>query len=244
MVVKLVLFSDNADFTFYLVVIMLIRWAKVFLPLSILFLSACHTMNVKQCQNADWYQIGFQEGNAEEKQIAAHQKACSRFSIFPDMPAYNRGHREGYQAFVAEYCSAANGYRIGRDGDSYREICPKSMADVFLQNYHEGLHDFKIAYCTSSNGYRLGKKGNSYRDICPSHLEHEFLASYYQGYEIYKLNIEIKKLNKEANARKKELAELRREQLTDDTRYRMDSLLDDLDDIRHEQRVLMNSMLD
>lgn len=220
------------------------RVFKLVLPFVTVLLTACHTMSLDECQKTNWYQLGYNEGYNEEKNISQHQKACNRFSITPDFKAYNKGHQQGYDDFLASYCDTNRAYHLGRKGKSYRDICPPHLRAGFMESYHDGFSAFKREYCSAHNGYRLGRKGQSYRDICPPHLEVDFLASYHRGLEIYELKQEVKKLNEQAKAREEEIKNLRHKQAKTDQAYEIDKLLEELEDLHRERRAMLSRMVE
>jgi hypothetical protein len=95
-------------------------------------------LSKSECLVADWRTVGYEDGAAGRgaDRIGRHRKACADAGVQPDLVAYQAGREAG----LAEYCRAANGYRVGLAGGSYAGICPVELAAEFESAYAEG-HD-------------------------------------------------------------------------------------------------------
>jgi hypothetical protein len=107
--------------------------------LSLLFLislTGCATMNKSECLNADWQMIGMEDGAQGHpvSQIGKHRKACAEHNIRPDLEAYENGHAAG----IKQFCTAANGFRMGKSGGYYGGVCPPELEGEFLAGYDAG----------------------------------------------------------------------------------------------------------
>jgi len=100
------------------------------------FLSGCETMSRDECATADWYQTGYRDGGEgrSRARVEEHARACAQAGIGVDRARYFAGHDQG----VLYYCTPANGYRMGREGRSYAEVCPPHLAPGFLEPYRYG----------------------------------------------------------------------------------------------------------
>lgn len=105
-----------------------------------LLLQGCATLSEDECLAADWWIIGYKDGSEGETFaiLAEHQEACAEYGVTPDRNAYMEGYQSGRQDFLRRYCTRFNGYTVGRDGGSYRGICPDSMEESFLAGFHRG----------------------------------------------------------------------------------------------------------
>lgn len=100
-------------------------------------LSGCATLNQAQCNDADWLQIGQQDGAAGRPLSYAdkHHSACSKHGINVDFSRYNEGRMLG----LGSYCSAESGYQTGLKGLEYAGVCPDGQAKDFTSAYVKGL---------------------------------------------------------------------------------------------------------
>ena len=95
---------------------------KLLLLLASLSLAGCKTMTVPECQVADWGRVGFADGarGESESRLASHVESCAQAGVRPNAQAY----RQGWDAGVRTFCTAANGWREGVQGNSSRDsVC-------------------------------------------------------------------------------------------------------------------------
>ncbi len=73
--------------------------------------------------------------------IGNHRKACAEFGVTPNLDQYRTGHQAG----VARYCTPGNGFKQGRAGRTYNNVCPAELDGQFLAGYDTGreLHELK-----------------------------------------------------------------------------------------------------
>ncbi len=111
--------------------------------LVIMALTGCATLDESECRHADWRVIGFEDGAAGEppSRVGSHRSACAEFGVTPDLAAYRQGHREG----LAQFCTPARGYELGRRGKDYEGVCPRALEGGFLDGYDLGrrVHDYQ-----------------------------------------------------------------------------------------------------
>jgi len=109
---------------------------SMLLLLPVLMLSACATLNEKECANGDWRSIGFEDGSrgAAAGRIGQHREACAEYAVKPDLDAYTRGRNQGLEG----YCRPHNGYNAGRKGKIYQGVCPDTLESDFLIAYRTG----------------------------------------------------------------------------------------------------------
>ncbi|MEM7565204.1 MAG: DUF2799 domain-containing protein [Pseudomonadota bacterium] len=106
-------------------------------PLVVLFLLAgCATMSESECAQADWRIIGLEDGAKGRalSYLGNHRKACAEYGIKPDLAEYQVGHRNG----VRQYCIPQTGFRQGRSGRTYHDVCPADLEGSFLAAYETG----------------------------------------------------------------------------------------------------------
>jgi Protein of unknown function (DUF2799) len=118
--------------------------AKLLFLFGVLFyLGGCATMNQAECLNADWRLIGMEDGADGHlpSYLGEHRSACSYYDVTPDLNAYISGHNIG----VKQYCTAANGFNEGRQGDKYNGVCPKQLEINFLPTYEHGYEHYLLS---------------------------------------------------------------------------------------------------
>lgn len=108
-------------------------------------LSGCATLNESECREADWQLIGLEDGAAGRPidYIGKHRKACADYAVRPDLAQYRAGHGEG----LSRYCTPDNGFKQGRAGKTYENVCPDNLEGSFLAGYDTGrqIHDLEAA---------------------------------------------------------------------------------------------------
>lgn len=134
----------------------------LFSLLFLIGLAGCATMNKSECMNADWQMIGMEDGAQGQpvSHIGRHRKACAEHNIRPDLEAYEKGHAAG----IKQFCTAANGFRMGKSGGYYGGVCPLDLEEEFMAGYDAGreLHTASIgvnqaAAAVKSNDSELKK---------------------------------------------------------------------------------------
>lgn len=99
-------------------------------------LGGCASLSKKQCLNADWQTIGFEDGTRGilEQRIGDHRKACAEYGVTPDLKLYRLGHEQGLKSF----CTPHNGFQRGQNGSSYNGVCPPELEESFLVGFRAG----------------------------------------------------------------------------------------------------------
>jgi Protein of unknown function (DUF2799) len=117
--------------------------SKLFLLWMLGCLIGCASMSKEECLNANWKNIGYEDGSMgrPEMTVQAHRKACAKINITPDLAQYQQGHREGARA----YCKKPTAYQLGVNGGAYYNVCPADLEPGFLQAYRLGQELFAIA---------------------------------------------------------------------------------------------------
>jgi hypothetical protein len=79
-------------------------------------LAGCESMSVSECKVADWGRVGFADGSrgVAESRLAAYTEDCGKAGVHPNPVAY----RQGWDAGILQFCTAANGWREGMQGNS------------------------------------------------------------------------------------------------------------------------------
>ncbi|MES0371756.1 MAG: DUF2799 domain-containing protein [Mariprofundaceae bacterium] len=190
--------------------------------LMIGFLSGCASMSKKECINADWHTIGFTDGSrgVHYTNLSKHRKSCIKYEIIPDEDAYHSGWDQG----IRSYCTTDNGYRAGRAGKAYQNICPSDVEANFLSGWEQGIRQF----CTPDNGLRLGLSGRQYRGVCPAELEPAFHDYYRLGRDVHHARAVHSKAEHQVHRVEKSLA-------AEQDPHKHRNLLHELERFQHEE---------
>jgi hypothetical protein len=127
------------------------------LALACLGLASCSSTPSKTaCAAMDWRTVGYEDGAAgyPASRIGVHRRACGEHGVAPDFDAYQAGRAEG----LNEYCTAANGYRVGASGGQYANVCPIEREADFVQAYSEGQGLYVLRSRVSSTGSQLSAR--------------------------------------------------------------------------------------
>ncbi|HKI59423.1 MAG TPA: DUF2799 domain-containing protein, partial [Mariprofundaceae bacterium] len=108
----------------------------------------------------------------------------------------------GWEQGIRRYCTADSGYRAGKSGKAYTNICPADVADDFISGWREGIR----RYCTAENGLQHGLAGKHYSGICPANLEPAYRDLYQLGKDVRKARSEHRKLELDVTRIEKKLA--------------------------------------
>ena len=89
-----------------------------------------------QCRAGDWETVGYRDGSAgmRSTQLLSHQEACGQYGIVPHREQY----LTGWNAGVAEYCTAANGFSLGERGGRLNAVCQGELEYPFAAAFAEG----------------------------------------------------------------------------------------------------------
>ena len=111
-------------------------WRFCCLLLAVSIAGGCATMSESECINADWREVGRNDGleGKRQTQLARHYDACVRYGITPDRDEYMAGREAG----LTVYCTQDSGYWEGRYGGGYERVCPASSEPAFLAGYRAG----------------------------------------------------------------------------------------------------------
>lgn len=109
------------------------RFSVLLLPLA---LTGCTTLNENPCITSDWGNIGYQDGinGTAAAELLKHQNECVKHDVIPDRDAYLIGWNHG----VEQFCQPDNGFRLGREGGAYTNVCPEHLQKEFYTAYQDG----------------------------------------------------------------------------------------------------------
>jgi len=113
------------------------------LLLAVALLAGCESMSEQECKVADWQRVGFNDGASgdSERRLAAYAEDCGKTGVTPDAQAYRRGWDSGIQRF----CTAANGWRAGTQGNSGKNTVCQGQAgyEAFSRYLDAGLQVYR-----------------------------------------------------------------------------------------------------
>ncbi len=104
--------------------------------IGLLTASGCATLSREECQTADWYAIGYEDGldGKAANRVGDHREACADHGITPDLARYNDGRKKG----LVEYCRPRKGFLRGANGKSYPGVCPAALERDYVAAYEDG----------------------------------------------------------------------------------------------------------
>jgi hypothetical protein len=99
-------------------------------------LGGCASLSKSECRAADWYDIGIRDGASgrQEEYVIEHAQACERVGVAPDRDRWLAGRERGLE----RYCTVSSGFRIGRNGGSYSDVCFANGEFEFLRGFELG----------------------------------------------------------------------------------------------------------
>lgn len=103
---------------------------------AVLLLGGCASMSEDQCRNANWEEVGFQDGlrGRSAQRLVAYREDCGKIGVKPDDGRWRIGHLRA----IPIYCSPDNAVRAGVEGWAYEGICPPEIEAGFLNRYRAG----------------------------------------------------------------------------------------------------------
>ena len=132
-----------------------------------LLLAGCTAMDKNQCQNANWYAIGLEDGGQGRTldRLGERRRACADHGVQPDGERYAAGRNEGLKSF----CTYDRGYRVGYAGSAYYGVCPEPMARDFVAGYERGreLHGLQKRLDEVNADIKKTKAGLSEPGVSP-----------------------------------------------------------------------------
>lgn len=120
---------------------------------ALVLLQGCASIGREECQVADWYTVGLEDGarGAQPDAIARYRKACAEHGVTPDLNAYMSGRAEGLTA----YCTPGSGFNTGAQGGAYAGVCPPELEGAFLEAYSSGRKLYELEVAANEAEYRL-----------------------------------------------------------------------------------------
>lgn len=145
-----------------------------------ILLSGCTPqMNIEQCQNTDWYQLGVSDGTSGKPKRNLEQEStnCAALGLKTVESSYTQGWKNGIQAF----CQPKHALRLGQTGQDVGSTCSSFRGTAFETAYSRGLRQF----CISTKGYQVGRQGLNYPTACSPTQFPRFANAYNEGKSRY-----------------------------------------------------------
>ena len=141
--------------------------ATVILLASLALLpQGCATLSGNECETADWWLIGQEDGSEglALTRLEEYRESCAEHGVTPDRDAYAEGHRSG----LAVYCTRFTGYKVGRSGRPYHGICEGPLAEAF----EPGLRRGRMVRTLETEAWDIKRKREDLKEKI-GRLEHE-----------------------------------------------------------------------
>lgn len=118
------------------------RAALAGLLLALLLVPGCATLDEAECRGADWFRLGARDGadGYGRSRLGDHRQACAEHGMAVDAAAWEKGYETG----LLDYCTAQNGYRVGRRGLHYGRVCPIEDEREFLAAFEIGREAYSV----------------------------------------------------------------------------------------------------
>lgn len=125
----------------------------VLLSTASFLLAGCASMSKGECLYADWRAVGYEDGasGAPASVLSSRRQACAKAGVTPDMDAYLAGRDRG----LVEYCTPANGFSTGENGQPYSGVCGRHDEASFLEQHRMGARLYALRDRVRSADYSL-----------------------------------------------------------------------------------------
>lgn len=128
---------------------------RICIGLSVLCLGlvSCSTMSPKECQLANWRDIGQTDGMAGKTLSFFNERRsdCAEANVQIDQKAYLSGREQGLKS----YCQLGNAPQVGLRGETYEGVCPPAIDQEFRRRHRIGfdIHRFHDEIARLQNRY-------------------------------------------------------------------------------------------
>jgi len=110
--------------------------------IAVLSLGGCATISEDQCLAGNWAERGYKDGanGISCGRLADYADTCAKYAVSPNNAAY----LNNYEAGLRSYCTYERGFKRGKNGDSYHQVCSGELARDFAPGYDEGRVVYEI----------------------------------------------------------------------------------------------------
>ena len=104
-------------------------------------LIGCSTLSKNQCLQANWYELGWRDGNLGKPRslFQEHIDACAKYNVRAEKVEYFQGREDGLKNF----CTYDNGFAQGKYGKKFSNACPPDLEASFLDGFRTGRKVYK-----------------------------------------------------------------------------------------------------
>ena len=105
-------------------------------------LASCATMSPRECQVADWREIGLMDGMAGKTLTFFNERRldCEEAGIVADPTVYLAGREQGLKS----YCELGNAAQVGLRGEAYEGVCPQAIDSEFRRRHRVGYDIYRF----------------------------------------------------------------------------------------------------
>lgn len=136
-----------------------------------LLLAGCSSLSKQECQQADWYLIGLEDGarGYDIGHIGRHREACAKVDVVPDLDRYRAGMSEGHE----RYCTRERGYALGKSGQSNPHVCRGEAAKAFNHGFGLGREYHRLQQALADLEKQLDDHGKQLASLAEDARYHE-----------------------------------------------------------------------
>jgi len=172
-----------------------------------LFVSGCATMSKNECLNAQWQNVGYEDGakGYNGSRIGIYRKACAEYNVSPDLQAYTLGRQQG----LKQWCTPGNGYLQGTRGAVYNGICPKDLEPKFKRamNHGRAVYNYRQKVQNQESMLAQLKKDLTATEQQISSMEAELISNQTQQLRRVVLLNEIRKSENDREVLRNDISE-------------------------------------
>jgi len=181
------------------------------LILASFLVSSCASISKEECEVGNWAEIGERDSAAgkNKKQYYKYVKDCGKHGMVPSKKDYS----SGYETGLKTYCTASNGYEVGRNGKRDPKICPKSLKTAFESSYRKGKSVYDAEKKVKDKANQIEKYEREINELQNSLASGKETAASAAliALKVDKLRLQQRNAEKEKEVLEKELAKIEAE---------------------------------
>lgn len=138
--------------------------------ISLTLLPACSTLGEKGCKTTDWSvqgQLDAEKGYARVARFEDLRQECTRYHVEADLRAYTAGYETG----VKYFCTPANGWAWGAQGEEYHQTCTPDLEPKFLETYRLGVQKHSLTQMISVRNNEIHRLHSLSNDLTASPIQ-------------------------------------------------------------------------
>ena len=178
------------------------------IPVVLVLLHGCATLDKDECMLADWRLIGYQDGVAGKSaaQVGEYREDCAKHAVVPDLNAYRAGRQQGLQ----EYCTASNGFRLGNAGHGFTTVCPGALEGIFRDGYNSGRELYLARSAVNRTHSHINQRKQTLSNLEDNRAQKlsDLVADGLKSDQRVMILYELSELQQEMNSVEEEIADL------------------------------------